>query len=85
MSLSRQAAATASATQQARRRQEDNLAIVFMGIVLVFLVCHSPRIVLSVFEMIVIRDAMACKARNAVSFPAWALMLSCVRYRNWHP
>ena len=42
MSMSR-TSATATNTQQARRKQEDNLAIVFMGIVLVFLICHSPR------------------------------------------
>ncbi len=40
MSMSRH---SATATQQARRKQEDNLAVVFMGIVLVFLICHSPR------------------------------------------
>ena len=42
MSMSRHSA-SATNTQQARRKQEDNLAIVFMGIVLVFLICHSPR------------------------------------------
>ena len=26
-----------------RRKQEDNLAVVFMGIVIIFLVCHAPR------------------------------------------
>ena len=41
MSMSRH---SATATQQARRKQEDNLAVVFMGIVLVFLICHSPRL-----------------------------------------
>lgn len=77
MSLSRH---SATATQQARRKQEDNLAIVFMGIVLIFLLCHSPRIVLSIFEMIVIRQAMACDAIQEPPFPLWALVLSSVRW-----
>ena len=76
MSMSRH---SATATQQARRKQEDNLAIVFMGIVGVFLLCHSPRIVLSIFEMVVIREAMACQAANLRTFPVWSLLLSCIR------
>ena len=43
-----------------RRKQEDNLAVVFMGIVLVFGVCHAPRLFLSLYEMIDIRRAMDC-------------------------
>ncbi len=48
MSMSRHS--STETQSQARRKQEDNLAIVFMGIVLVFLICHSPRLVLSIYE-----------------------------------
>ena len=39
-----------------RRRFEDNLAAIFMGFVLVFLVCHFPRLLLNIHELITLRD-----------------------------
>ncbi|XP_059098618.1 FMRFamide peptide receptor frpr-18-like [Tigriopus californicus] len=77
MSMSRH---SATATQQARRRQEDNLAIVFMGIVLVFLICHSPRLILSMHEMMIIHDAMKCQAQRLHPFHAWTLITMCVSH-----
>ena len=38
--------ASTTIRHQARRRQEDNLAVVFMGIVGAFLLCHLLRIAL---------------------------------------
>nr|XP_040571530.1 FMRFamide receptor-like isoform X2 [Lepeophtheirus salmonis] len=67
---------TSSANQQTRRKQEDNLAIVFMGIVLVFLVCHFPRLFLSMYECIVIREAFICQKKGLHSFPVWLLLTS---------
>ena len=58
-----------------RRRQEDNLAVIFMGIVLVFLVSHLPRIFLSLHEMFVIKDALECSKAGKKSFPLWALIV----------
>ena len=77
MSMSR---TSATATQQARRKQEDNLAIVFMGIVLVFLVCHTPRNLLSLWEMMTIRDSMECEKMGRHAWPIWALVGACLRY-----
>lgn len=59
-----------------RRRMEDNLAMIFMGIVLVFLVCHFPRIVLALHETMVIKDAMSCSKNGENLFPFWALIFS---------
>ena len=70
---------SATATQQARRKQEDNLAVVFMGIVLVFLVCHTPRNLLSLAEMVIIRDAMACQKMGMHGFPIWTLITASIR------
>ena len=70
---------SATATQQARRKQEDNLAIVFMGIVLVFLVCHTPRNLLSLVEMVIIKEAMECQAMNMHAFPVWTLYTASFR------
>ena len=63
---------SATATQQARRKQEDNLAVVFMGIVLIFLICHAPRNLLSMIEMFLIRGAIECSNAGFEKFPVWA-------------
>eukprot|EP00093_Oithona_nana_P009090 09090.XXX_64533_60387_1 [CDS] Oithona nana genome sequencing. len=65
---------SATATQQARRKQEDNLAVVFMGIVLIFLVCNFPRNMLSLFESLWIRRSMACQNNGMHGFPVWAIV-----------
>ena len=59
-----------------RRQKEDNLAVIFMGIVIVFLVCHFPRIFLSLHEMLVIRNTMACSRVGYHSFPLWAILFA---------
>jgi hypothetical protein len=38
--------------EQTRRKQETELANVLIGIVIFFILCHSPRIFLSVHEII---------------------------------
>jgi hypothetical protein len=59
--------------------QEDNLAVVFMGIVLVFLVCHTPRNLLSFVEMVSIREAIACSQIGESQWPLWALLTYNIR------
>ena len=39
------------------RRYEDNLAVIFMGIVIFFLVSHFPRIFLGLHEVFVSQQA----------------------------
>ena len=70
---------SATATQQARRKQEDNLAVVFMGIVLIFLVCNFPRNVLSFLEMLWSRKSKQCQELNMHGFPVWALVTQSFR------
>ena len=70
---------SATATQQARRKQEDNLAVVFMGIVLIFLVCNFPRNMLSLFESLWIRRSMACQNNGMHGFPVWAIVTGSFR------
>ena len=40
--------------------KEDNLASVFMGYILVFLICHSPRLGLNIYELTTIESAIDC-------------------------
>jgi len=57
-----------------RRRMEDNLAMIFMGIVAVFLLCHFPRIFLGVHEMVIANEVLACgKLSSPIEpFPLWS-------------
>ena len=55
-----QPAATTTAPQpvtvnESRRKKEDNLAVIFMGFIMVFLVCHLPRLCLNIHELATIR------------------------------
>ena len=68
-----------TANHQARRREEDNLAVVFMGIVGMFLACHMLKIFLSLHEMLVIRDALKCNKARKRGFPAWAEITTTFR------
>jgi len=58
-----------------RRRVEDNLAMIFMGIVLVFLLCHLPRIFLGIHEMLIVKQSLACKTARQDPFPWWSLVV----------
>ena len=62
-----------SSTQDDRRHTEDKLAGILIWIVIAFLVCHFPRILLSFHEMFVIRSASACVKEGKNGFPMWAL------------
>ena len=54
-------------------------AVVFMGIVGVFLACHILRVLLNLHEMIVIVDAMECREAGKGGFPMWALVMTSFR------
>ena len=43
-----------------RQKKEDHLSTIFMGYVVVFIVCHTPRLVLSFYELTEIRRALEC-------------------------
>ncbi|TRY63922.1 hypothetical protein TCAL_14299 [Tigriopus californicus] len=63
-----------------RRRFEDNLAAIFMGFVLVFLVCHFPRLLLNIHELITIREAMECTNLGEHGFSLWSLILISISH-----
>ena len=63
-----------------RRSFEDNLAAIFMGFVLVFLVCHMPRLLLNIHELVVMKGAMECRNQNHEPFSLWSLILISVSH-----
>ena len=58
-----------------RRRFEDNLAAVFMGFIFVFLICHMPRLLLNIHELIVMKGAMECEKHEKEPFSMWSLIM----------
>ena len=48
-----------------------------MGYILVFLVCHSPRLMLNIYELFTIRQAMECQSVGLDAFPLWPQVISC--------
>jgi hypothetical protein len=54
-----------------RRKKEDNMAVIFMGFILVFLICHFPRLLLNIHELATIQHAMACQTAGFNAFPYW--------------
>lgn len=58
-----------------RRRAEDNLAVVFMAIILIFLVCHTPRILLDIRELATVHLASYCNKAGRYEFRMWSLIL----------
>nr|XP_040563744.1 G-protein coupled receptor daf-37-like [Lepeophtheirus salmonis] len=72
---------TSSPPNANRRKHEDNLATVFLGIVGVFLICHIPRIVLSLHETVVIHDILQCDQMNAGNYmPYWVYILTYISH-----
>jgi hypothetical protein len=58
-----------------RRRTEDSLAVVFMAIILTFLVCHTPRILLDIHEVATIANTNTCRQLGRDYFSLWSLLL----------
>ena len=65
----------AISVNESRRKKEDNMAIIFTGFILVFLVCHLPRLLLNIHELITIQDAMMCMRAHKQPFPIWSLVM----------
>lgn len=50
-----------NAIKKERLKKEDHLSTIFMGYVLVFLVCHTPRLALNFYELTAIRRGLECE------------------------
>ena len=52
-----------------RRNHEDHLAMVFLGFILVFLLCHLPRILLDIHELATREHYQVCRKFGFHDFP----------------
>ena len=57
-----------------RHVQEHDSAKVLGGIVVVFMICHSLRLVLNFYEMILIKNVLDCIHNRQNGFPKWFLI-----------
>ena len=62
---------------QDRRQREDHHAIIFMGIVIAFIICHSLRVFLDIHEIFTLKKSNFCqKNRPSVpSVPSWVFII----------
>ena len=54
-----------------RRKHEDHLAMIFLGFIFVFLICHLPRILLDIHELITRDYYQKCRYYGYRDFPAY--------------
>ena len=70
-----------------RRRLEDNLAVIFMAIVLFFLISHFPRIILGLQELLEPPHPIQCHNAGKRTWALWVLVFSHVSHLmlvlNW--
>ena len=63
-----------------RRKNEDSLAVVFMIIIFIFLICHAPRIILDIHELMTIKQSEYCNGIGAFSYSAWSVILLSISH-----
>ena len=54
-----------------RRKHEDHLAMIFLGFIFVFLLCHLPRILLDIHELVTREHYINCFKFGHRDFPAY--------------
>ena len=61
---------------ESRRKAEDKLAIIFLGIILGFIFCHLPRVAMDVHEISSLVDSNFCSEHKMPNvFPAWTFVV----------
>ena len=58
-----------------RKNQENDLARVLIGIVFIFIVCHSLRVLTDIYEMINISSIIACHNAGRIGVSSWLIQL----------
>ena len=59
---------------QTRSNQEKELARVLIGIVVIFICCHAPRIFFNIHESFVVKDILACIEAEKTYYSFWAFI-----------
>ena len=64
--------------RKGRRRHDDNLSIDLMLIVVVFLMCNLPQLILNMHEITVNQDVNRYEDTDPGGFPVWSIALGFV-------
>ena len=59
-----------------RKTQEKDLAKVLIGIVVIFILCHTLRVLTDFYEMIIIDNIMLCNKAGKVGVSSWLIQLN---------
>ena len=64
-------------TAKANNRQtaEDKTVIIFLFITLIFIICHSPRMILDINELFNLKNTNQCFAKNMPHVPLWIFIM----------
>ena len=54
---------------------EDKTAIIFFFITLLFIICHSPRLILDINELFNLKNTNQCYAANMPHIPLWIFVM----------
>ena len=54
--------------------------MVFSGIIIIFLVCHFPRIILNILELATIQRSQVCQEAGLPMFSLWSLIMISVSH-----
>ncbi|XP_040572688.2 G-protein coupled receptor daf-37 [Lepeophtheirus salmonis] len=53
------------------RRIEDSLAVIFIGFTFVFCICHTPRILLNIYEILFLERLTSCSSAGKEGLYPW--------------
>ena len=62
--------------RNARRNQEKELAKVLIGIVILFICCHTLRVITDFYEMVNIKHILRCNNAGKVGVSSWIIPLN---------
>ena len=80
MSNAQQLEPSNSRISKNQMKEEDKLAMIFLAIVMVFLFCHLPRLIVNIHETFTLDNAMECFSAGKSGIPVWALMTSKISH-----
>ena len=66
--------------QNNRQKTEDKTAIIFFCITLLFIICHSPRLILDINELFNLKNTNQCFAANMPHVPLWIFIMMHVSH-----
>ena len=67
---------TINSVTESKQNHEDNMARVFMGIILLFLVCHLPRCILDTYALIHRDPSCKIGKDGDIRFTLWFLIMN---------